>query len=71
MEALVKWVLTYFEMHPDHGLGLIAVIIAAYYLLNYRPRMVRDAERRLAELREERGDLYCGLRPPNGSARLR
>lgn len=70
MQELVTSILAYCELHPDHGLGLIAVIIGIYYLLNYRPKMVRDAEQRLAQLREERGDLYRGLRPPNGSARL-
>ncbi len=67
MDEVVRTVLAYLQMHPDHGLALIAVIIGAYYLLNYRPRMVRDAERRLAELREERANLYRGLRPPNAS----
>ncbi len=66
MLDMVRSAVTYLEAHPDHGLALVAVIIAAYYLLNYRPRMVREAERRLAELREERGHLYRGLRPPNG-----
>ncbi|MCX8073555.1 MAG: hypothetical protein N3C12_14085 [Candidatus Binatia bacterium] len=71
MSEVVRTVLEYLEIHPDHGLALIAVIIGAYYLLNYRPRMVRDAERRLAELREERANLYRGLRPPNGTSHLR
>ncbi|GIW45675.1 MAG: hypothetical protein KatS3mg077_2957 [Candidatus Binatia bacterium] len=71
MNEVIQGVLAYFELHPDHGLGLIGVIIGAYYLLNYRPRMVRDAERRLAELREERANLYRGLRPPNGASHLR
>ncbi|GBD25922.1 hypothetical protein HRbin30_01249 [bacterium HR30] len=71
MDEVVRTTLAYFEMHPDHGLALLGVVIGAYYLLNYRPRMVRDAERRLAELREERANLYRGLRPPNGSSHLR
>lgn len=68
MDDFVRSMLAYFEMHPDHGLGLVGIIIGVYYLLNYRPRMVRDAERRLAELREERANLYRGLRPPNSSS---
>lgn len=71
MNEFVQPLLQYFDAHPDHGLGLIGVLIGLYYLLNYRPRMVREAEKRLMQLREERGDFYRGLRPPGSHARPR
>ncbi len=71
MSDFVQPLLQYCAAHPDHGLGLIGILIGLYYLLNYRPRMVRDAERRLMQLREERGDFYRGLRPPGSASRLR
>jgi hypothetical protein len=71
MNEFVQPVLQYFAAHPDHGLGLVGVVLGLYYLLNYRPRMVRDAEKRLMQLREERGDFYRGLRPPGSAGRAR
>ncbi|MFI5396195.1 MAG: hypothetical protein ACHQ9S_11750 [Candidatus Binatia bacterium] len=55
--------LHYFEDHP--AIGLIAVgVLLVYYLLNRKPRLTREAEERLKELRKERGDYYRRLRPP-------
>jgi lipocalin len=34
-----------------------------YWLLNRKPKLARDAERRMQEIREERGNPYNKLRP--------
>jgi hypothetical protein len=40
------------------------VVVGIYYLLNRKSRLVRDAERRIEDLRRERADQYNKLRPP-------
>lgn len=44
--------------------GVAVVVVGIYYLLNRKSRLVRDAERRIEELRRERTDQYNKLRPP-------
>ena len=53
----------YLPDHPGAALGVAAALGGMYWLLNRKPKMVRDAERRLKEIREERGDPYNKLRP--------
>jgi len=49
--------------------GALAVVAAAlgalWYLLNRKPKIVREAEQRLGQLRDERGTSYNVLRPPH------
>lgn len=54
----------YIRANPANALGVAAVLVGIYYLLNRKSRLVRDAERRLEELRRERSDQYKKLRPP-------
>jgi len=62
MEQL--WFLVhYLRDHPGAALGVAVALGVMYWLLNRKPKMARDAERRMKEIREERGDPYNTLRP--------
>jgi len=58
-------IVEYVRANPGHGVAAAAVIVTLYFLLNRKSRMVRDAERRIEELREERSDQYRKFRPPH------
>lgn len=60
----VQMVMEHFKDNPSHGVLLAVLLGAVYYALNYRPRVTRLAERRFEELREERGEYYRNMRPP-------
>jgi hypothetical protein len=67
MESFMKqfWGgLHYFRDHPSIGLTAVLGLLVVYYLLNRKPRLTREAEERLNQLRKERGDYYRHLRPP-------
>jgi hypothetical protein len=49
--------------HPGAALGVALGLGVMYWLLNRKPKMARDAERRMKEIREERGDPYNTMRP--------
>lgn len=57
-------VVEYVRANPTHGVAAAAAVVAIYFLLNRKSRMVRDAERRIEELRQERSDHYKKLRLP-------
>lgn len=60
----VMTLIAYFRAHP-RALVLAAVALGAmWYLLNRKPKIVRDADQRLGQLRDERGEHYNVLRPP-------
>lgn len=63
MEQL-RPLLDYFAENPSHAAGLAILVVVGIYLMNRPSKVVRQAERRLEELREERGDYYRNLRPP-------
>ena len=60
----VTTLIAYFRAHP----GALAVVAAAlgalWYLLNRKPKIVREADQRFGQLRDERGEHYNALRPP-------
>ncbi len=63
MEQLTQ-ALEYIRVNPMRSLGAAVAIVVIYFFLNRKSRLVRDAEKRLEELRHERSDQYKKLRPP-------
>jgi len=60
----VTTLIAYFRAHPG-ALALVAAGLAGlWYALNRKPRIVREADERLGQLRDERGEQYNTLRPP-------
>ena len=57
-------VIQYLGDNPFIGLGIVAALLVVYHFLNRKSRLVREAERRIEQLRQERGDYYRKLRPP-------
>ena len=57
-------VIDYFADHPYIGLAMAATLLGVYHILNRKSRLVREAEERLEQLRQERGNYYRELRPP-------
>lgn len=53
----------YLRDHPGAAFGVAVGLGVMYWVLNRKPKMTRDAERRMKEIREERGDPYNKLRP--------
>jgi len=49
--------------HPSALVWVVVVAVAAYWLLNRKPKLQREADKRIEEIREERGDLYNKPRP--------
>ncbi len=63
MEQL--WTLIhYLRDHPGAALGAAVALFVLYRLLNRKPKLVRDADKRLEELRKEHPDQYNKVRPP-------
>lgn len=48
--------------HPMAGIGIALAALAVYGLLHRKPRIQRDADKRLSALRGEKADLYRDLR---------
>jgi hypothetical protein len=63
--AQLTQMMDYIRAHPTHGLGMAVAVVALYYLLNRKSRLVRDAEKRMEELHHEHSDRYKKLRPPH------
>lgn len=62
MEQL--WTLIhYLRDNPRAAVGAAVVIGAIYWLMNRKPKLMREADRRLDEIRKERGDPYNKTRP--------
>lgn len=57
-------VVHYLGDHPFIGLALATVLLGVYHLLNRKPRLTREADERLKQLRKQRGDYYRKVRPP-------
>jgi hypothetical protein len=55
--------INYLGENPLVGVGAITVLGAIYYLLNRKPKLVRDAEAHFDALRKRRGDHYNRQRP--------
>ena len=62
MDQLWVWV-HYLRDHPSAVLGVVLVAAAAYWLLNRKPKLQREADKRMQQIREERGDPYNKMRP--------
>jgi len=57
MEGIQPFI-DYFRNNPEHGWTALAVVCAVYFLLTRRPRIIRDAESRLKQLRDEQGKWF-------------
>jgi hypothetical protein len=60
----VRQVIEYIRANPTPSLGVVLAVVALYYFLNRKSRLVREAEKRIDELHHERSDQYRSLRPP-------
>jgi hypothetical protein len=49
--------------HPFVGLGMATGLLVIYHFLSRKPRLSREADERLKQLRKERGDYYRRVRP--------
>jgi len=57
-------VLSFARMRPGlTAVIVVAVIVGGYLFLNRKPKVVREAERRERELKEQNRDRYRGGRP--------
>lgn len=63
MDQVWVWI-RYACDHPRTVVIAAAVLAALYYLANRKPKATRDAENRLAQLREKQADHYNKVRPP-------
>ena len=55
----------YVRDNPRAMVGAAVVLGVLYWLVNRKPKLQRDAEKRIEEIREERGDPYRKTRPLN------
>jgi len=63
MEQL--WTLIhYLRDHPSAALAAAIACVGLYAFFNRKPKLVRDADKRLDEIRKERGDPYRHFRRP-------
>ena len=54
----------YFQEHPLVGLAAVVGLVFLNFALNRKSPLSRDLDKRLEQLRKERGDIYNKLRPP-------
>ena len=59
----IRELMQYLGENPLIGLGVAAVLIGIYFLLNRKTRLEREADKRFDELRKERGEQYRRTRP--------
>ena len=64
MEQVTK-MLEYIRANPAWSVGVAIAAAVFYYLLNRKSRLVREAEKRIEALRQERPDPYRNFRPPH------
>ncbi len=64
MEDVLTW-LEFVRQNPHMVVGAALGLAALYAMLNYKSKVTRDAERRIAELRRDREDYYRKVRPLN------
>jgi hypothetical protein len=62
MDQVLGW-LQYVRENPHMVVGAALGLAILYALLNYKSKLTRDAERRVAELRKGREDYYRKVRP--------
>lgn len=62
MEALTP-LFDALRANPVVGFGIIAAAVAAYVVLQRKPRMQREADERLSALRRDKSDQYNKQRP--------
>jgi hypothetical protein len=53
----------YLGDHPIAALGAVIGVVVIFYLLNLKPKAVRDADKRFETLRKDRTDHYRKQRP--------
>ena len=53
----------YVQDHPSVAFGAAVAFGVIYWLMNRKPKLIREADRRLEEIRKERGDPYNKMRP--------
>ncbi|MBI1816569.1 MAG: hypothetical protein HYR72_16440 [Deltaproteobacteria bacterium] len=52
------------QANPGKAIGVAAVVVVGlYFLLNRKSAATRDAEERIAQLRDQGRDKYTGQRP--------
>ena len=64
MDQIVALV-DYLRANPRVAVGVAVGILAIYLILQRRSRIERDAEQKLASLRQEKTGRYNSLRPPH------
>ena len=62
MDRLWTWI-QYLRDHPSAAVWMVLAAAGLYWLLNRKPKLQRDADRRIDEIRAERGDPYNKQRP--------
>jgi hypothetical protein len=62
MEQLWTWI-RYLREHPSAAVWVVLAAAGLYWLLNRKPKLQREADRRVEEIRTERGDAYNKQRP--------
>lgn len=67
MNELVSHVMSWLDAaraHPAITAGVLLVLVAFYFVSNWKPKSSRDAEQRLRQIRDESHDFYRHQRPP-------
>ena len=64
MDQIVA-LIDYLRANPRVAVGVAVAILAIYLILQRRSRIERDAEQKLASLRQEKTGRYNSLRPPH------
>jgi hypothetical protein len=62
MDHVSIWI-QYLRDHPSTAVWLVLAVAGLYWLLNRKPKLQREADKRIDELRAERGDPYNKQRP--------
>lgn len=64
MQDLTSW-LKALRANPMLGVGAALVAVVVYFVLQRKPRLQREADRRLESLRRDKAEQYTKLRPPS------
>ena len=62
MDQLWTWI-QYLREHPSTAVWVVLAAGGLYWLVNRKPKLQREADKRLDEIRAERGDPYNKQRP--------
>jgi hypothetical protein len=60
--AHVTELIEYVHAHPGVGIAGGVVVALLLYLINRKPKLAREADERIEQLRRKRGDHYLKLR---------